>query len=292
MNLAPIVLFVYNRPEKTHQTLLALKNNHLANESHLVVFSDAPKPNGTNEDKLKVEEVRTLVRKQKWPKSIRLIEASENMGLAASVINGVSEVIKEYGKVIVLEDDLITSKFFLKYMNDALHLYENEVEVGTIAAYVPISGLFPMRSTFFQNKITSWGWGTWARVWESAEWDSKKLINQFQQDQKKISAFRMGEVSYYQMLLEQYKGHIDSWAVRFASFCLLNNYKHLYPNQNLIYNIGFGEDATHTKSGKSNKIVSKPVEVKRIKIEPSLRLHKFLVLKGHIRGILKRVFKT
>ena len=122
MNLAPIILFVYNRPEHTKKTLESLKINELASESSLFIFSDGSK---NENDKKSVDEVRKYISTISGFKEIKIILREKNLGLADSVISGVTEVIEKYGKAIVLEDDIVTSKYFLKFMNEALDFYED-----------------------------------------------------------------------------------------------------------------------------------------------------------------------
>ena len=160
MTLAPILLFTYNRPQHTHQTLNALLENKLCEESELFVFSDGFKG---EEDKSEVMEVRRIIYNIMGFKKIHIIEHSVNRGLAKSIIDGVSQVIEARGKVIVLEDDLITTPYFLTFMNEALHLFEKEERVGHVHGYCYLCRSCRMPS----YKVTgSWGWGTWERAWK------------------------------------------------------------------------------------------------------------------------------
>ena len=113
-NLAPIALFVYNRPEHTRRTISYLQKNLLADESRLFIFSDAPK---TEADKAKVDEVRQLIKEVTGFKSIKIIERKSNLGLAESIISGVTQLVNEYDKIIVFEDDLLSSPYTLQYFN-------------------------------------------------------------------------------------------------------------------------------------------------------------------------------
>ena len=148
MELAPIILFVYNRPWHTERTLQALKLNHLANQSKLYVYCDGPKADASEETRKKIDEVRALVANGDWCKEVILRERNENRGLAANVIEGITEVINEHGRVIVLEDDLITAPYFLTYCNEGLDLYKDVSNVYSINGYQ-----FPMQvdeaDTFF-----------------------------------------------------------------------------------------------------------------------------------------------
>ena len=131
--LSPVVLFVYNRPEHTKKTIEALQQNHLASESNLYIFSDGCK---NENDKIRVEKVREFIQSVKGFKSVSITQREKNLGLANSVITGVSDVINKFGKVIVLEDDLVISPYFLQYMNKALDFYEKEEQVISIHGYI------------------------------------------------------------------------------------------------------------------------------------------------------------
>ena len=148
--LAPIVLFCYNRPKHTEQTLIALSNNLLADQSQLFIFCDGPKAYASDEQLSKIEKVRKLVKSKKWCRHVSIFENENNKGLANSVIDGVTKIVVEYGKIIVLEDDLVTSKHFLEYMNKSLQKYEFENNVMQISGYqFPIEEFKPNHESFF-----------------------------------------------------------------------------------------------------------------------------------------------
>src|SRR6476661_7857653 len=174
--LAPIALFVYNRPEHTRRTIKFLKQNLLADESRLFIFSDAAK-NDLHTGK--VAEVREIIKSVEGFRSVQVIERKANLGLANSIIDGVTMLTEKYGKVIVFEDDLISSKFALQYFNDSLQRYENQDRVMHIGAY-----MYPLKSnnlppTFFYRAASSWGWATWGRAWKYFEPDIDKIISNF-----------------------------------------------------------------------------------------------------------------
>ncbi len=162
MDLAPIVLFVYNRPDLTKETLSALKKNTLASESELFIFSDGSK---SEKDFDKVNEVRKLIKNINGFKSVRVFENKENKGLANSIIFGVTKIINKYGKIIVLEDDLITSKYFLKFMNEGLNFYKNNKKIGSITGYNKPSHFMKFKNydkdLYLSSRFSSWGWATW-----------------------------------------------------------------------------------------------------------------------------------
>jgi GT2 family glycosyltransferase len=174
--LAPITLFVYNRLNHTRQTVEALLRNELAAESEFFVFSDGPR---SETDREKVLAVRSYLKTINSFKKVAVIERDKNFGLAESIIAGVTEIVNRYGRIIVLEDDMVTSPYFLKYMNDALEIYKDEEKVISIHGYIyPVRDKLP--ETFFLRGADCWGWATWKRGWDLFDPDGRKLLEQLQ----------------------------------------------------------------------------------------------------------------
>jgi len=164
--MAPIVLFVYNRPAHTERTLSALKKNTLAQESDLIIYSDAAKTEAAFDA---VADVRRIIRDTTGFRSVTVREAQSNKGLAASIIDGVTSVINEYGSAIVLEDDIETSPYFLKFMNDALSKFQGDERVWHISGWNYPIDLEGLPETFFWRVMNCWGWATWADRWRAFE---------------------------------------------------------------------------------------------------------------------------
>jgi hypothetical protein len=243
-NLAPIALFVYNRPDHTRRTISYLQQNLLADESRLFIFCDAAK---TDADKPKVEQVRQLVNDISGFKSVKVVVRDHNLGLAESIISGVTQLVYEYGKVIVFEDDLLSSPHTLQYFNDALKKYANQEQVMHIGAYMYNLNDKALPETFFYRAATSWGWATWARAWKNFEPDVDKLINQF--DTLKIARFSIeGKMNFWKQI-EQFKaGKNNSWAIRWYASIFLKNGLTLNPSQSLIQNIGHDGTGVHSNN--------------------------------------------
>ncbi|TAG42976.1 MAG: glycosyltransferase, partial [Cytophagia bacterium] len=155
MNLAPVLIFAYNRFEHLQKTIESLSKNYLANQSEIFIYSDGEK---TIKDHEKIKEIRTYLKNLKGFKKINLIFRAENLGLANSIIKGVSEIITIHKKVIVLEDDMISTPDFLNFMNDALLFYEAEKKIFTISGYN-----FPIKipqnyqeDVFITQRASSW----------------------------------------------------------------------------------------------------------------------------------------
>ncbi|WP_295800312.1 glycosyltransferase [Mucilaginibacter sp.] len=241
-NLAPIALFVYNRPEHTRRTISYLQKNLLADESRLFIFSDAPK---TEDDKAKVEQVRNFIKDVSGFKSAKIIERKENLGLANSIISGVTQLVAEYGKIIVFEDDLLSSPHTLEYFNEGLNRYAKEEKVMHIGAYMYELADKKLPETFFWRAATSWGWATWGRAWNHFEDDVDVLLNQF--DKQKTDQFSInGTMNFWKQLTGFKAGKNNSWAIRWYASIFLKGGLTLNPSTSLIQNIGNDGSGVHS----------------------------------------------
>lgn len=242
---APIALFVYNRPEHTRRTLKFLQQNHLTAESRLFIFSDGPK-NAAAEKA--VAEVRELIREVEGFKSVEIIERTENWGLAKSIIAGVTQLVEEYGRIIVFEDDLITSPYTLRYFNEALAHFEQEEQVMHIGAYMyplPLEVAEQLPETFFFRAATSWGWATWARAWKHFNPDVNDLMKQFNAEQKHQFAIE-GTMNFWKQMKELKWGRNNSWAIRWYASVFLRGGLTLNPAHSLVSNIGHDGSGVHS----------------------------------------------
>jgi hypothetical protein len=240
--LAPIALFVYNRPRHTRETLAYLQQNLLAADSDLFIFCDGQK---NDSDRAGVEEVRQIAAQATGFKSVNVIARDSNMGLANSIINGVTQLVNEYGKVIVFEDDLVSSPYTLQYFNDALNRFADDEQVMHISAY-----MFPLQTdglseTFFFRAAFSWGWATWASAWRSFEPDIDTLMARFDAD--KINRFSIdGTMNFWKQMQDFKAGRNNSWAIRWYASIFLKNGLTLNPASSLIHNIGHDGTGVHS----------------------------------------------
>lgn len=258
--LAPIILFVYNRPDHTLKTLEALQRNKLADQSTLYIFSDGPKADRTDQDFVKIESVRQIIGSKKWCKEVIIKLSDINKGLATSVIEGVTEIINKYGKAIVLEDDLVTSKFFLSYMNEGLCRYENINLVKQISGFIPLKIKTSIsHSSFFLPVTTTWGWGSWKRVWNEVDFNPADY-----KEANKNPEFNLkGRLDYSGMLQTQMESNkISSWGIRFWWDVFKKNGLVLYPDQTLIENIGMDGTGTHVSSKQFRTTIDFDYEIK------------------------------
>ena len=252
MEIAPILLFVYNRPDHTKQTLDALAKNELASSSVLYVLADGPKEAISQSDLHAIHETRALFSKGTYGFRDLIFSASDvNLGLSESVIKGVDAVLAKHGKVIVLEDDIVTGAGFLTYMNNALSMYEHEEKVISISAYnFPIDPA-GLPDTFFIRGADCWGWATWSRGWKFFEQDAKKLYSSLKEENLTTEFDLKGAYPYTQMLLDHINGKVNSWAIRWHASAFLANKLTLCPQVSLVRNIGLEGSGTHGESNNS-----------------------------------------
>lgn len=251
---APIALFVYNRPQHTARTLKFLKENELASESRLFVFSDGPK-SAADEDS--VAQVRELLGNISGFKSVEIIVRTANMGLANSVIAGVTRLVKDYRQVIVLEDDLITSPYTLTYFNEALNKYRDEDKVMHIGAYMYNLKAPDLPETFFYRAATSWGWATWDRAWQHFEPNIDTLMSGFDKNQK--NAFSIEHtMNFWKQMLDFKNGKNNSWAIRWYASIFLRGGLTLNPSHSLVNNIGHDGSGVHSGINEIYNVIINP----------------------------------
>lgn len=243
-NSAPVCLFVYARLNETKQAIESLKKNHLAPETDLHIFSDGPKLG----KETSVSEIRAFLRQVSGFKSVTIVEQLKNLGLANSIILGVSDVINKYGRAIILEDDLLVSDRFLDYMNQCLDKYEDSNRVLSISGFsFPIK--FPEDYSFdntFGVRASSWGWATWKDRWNKVDW-LVKSYPRFKYNPIARFRFNQGGSDLSRMLGKQMSGKINSWAIRFCFHQFENCLVDVYPTKSLVENIGWGPEASHCK---------------------------------------------
>jgi hypothetical protein len=250
--LAPICLFVYKRLSETRQTVESLQENFLAGESELFIFSDGYK----NENDIdKVNQVREYIKTISGLKKITIFESPTNNGLANSIIAGVTQIIERYGKVIVLEDDLILSVNFLVYMNHALNFYKREEKIFSISGYsdrVNVEKKYKY-DIYFLERSHSWGWATWKNRWETIDWEIKDFAK-FRASKQQQKAFNKYGSELSDMLKFAKEGKVNSWFIRFVYNQFRQNRLTVYPLLSKVYNNGFHNDATHCFVYNTNKI--------------------------------------
>lgn len=265
LQAAPVCLFVYNRLQHTQMAVESLLANAEVADTDLFVFSDAPRDDAAAE---KVEQVRQYVKSISGFRRVVPVEQTQNLGVARSIISGVSAICADYGRAIVVEDDLVVSPYLLRYMNDALAMYETEERVASIGAYMfPVSTALP--ETFFLRIPDCWGWAVWRRGWELFESNGARLLHEIER-RKLTRDFDFNySYPYTQMLKDQIQGKNDSWAIRWYASTFLADRLTLYPGRSMTANAG--NDGSGRHLGKTEvydgAIASHPVNIRSIPVE-------------------------
>jgi hypothetical protein len=244
VKVAPIVIFVYRRV--IQRTIDSLLVNELASESDVFIFSDGFK---NDLDKHDVLDVRNYLDQIKGFKSLSISYSKVNKGLADSVVSGVSEILNQYQSVIVIEDDLIVSRDYLQYMNEALNYYQDKNMIWSISGYGPNLPCLKNYSKhlYLSYRASSWGWATWKDRWDSVDWLSQDF-HQFKKDSNLRKNFNLGGNDMFRMLELQMLGKIDSWAIRWCFSQFLQEKYSIYPTKSKVVNIGF-DDSKGTHNG-------------------------------------------
>jgi hypothetical protein len=291
LKLAPVVVFAYNRPSHLERTLEALASNLLAPQTDVWLFLDGCK---NNDDELLQKQIFIYLSegiKNKFH-SFEVVHSNVNKGLSRSIVDGVTRVLGDRGRVIVLEDDLVTSKYFLQYMNDSLCLYENEEKVISIHGYVGNIDV-SLSEPFFLKGADCWGWATWSRGWRIFDHDGKKLLNEIINRKLQKEFNFNNSFEFVKMLRDQSRGLTNSWAIRWYAAAFLMDRLTLYPHETLVQNIGLDGSGTNCKSTdyhaveiRNSPIVNFPSEIKPSKEGFDAYCRFYLSLR---RGVLQRV---
>lgn len=272
MTYAPIALFTYNRADHTRKAVESLLQNAEAKDSDLFIFSDGPK----NEKTVRgVADNREYIHTVTGFKTVTIVEREKNWGLANSLIAGITDVINKYGRVIVVEDDLILSPYFLKFMNDGLEKYKDDDRVGTITGFVPpIEEKLP--ETFFLTYFQCWGWATWKRAWDLLETDARPLLKGLRFKRKKFDVG--GGVCNYGNLYCQKVGLVDSWYLRYYASLFLKGKLSLYPGRSVAANDGLDGSGTHCGAGLKRSFDAHnsqtPIKVNDVEVIEDLQVYR------------------
>lgn len=297
MNIAPIVLFVYNRPKHTAEVLRSLAACTNAKEAALYIFSDAAKKPAAEEA---VEQVRTIISDEKWIgffKQVTVIKATQNKGLARSVISGVTQVINQHGCVAVVEDDNRVSEDFIDYMSRALEFYRSNPKIGFIGAYtvpIPIPEDYK-HDVFLMGRGSSYAWATWKDRWDLVDWDVSDYES-FRKDRKARRRFNECGADRADMLDAQMAGTIDSWAIRFGYAMFKNERYAILPVKTRVENIGFDGSGIHNLAGDTRFSVKidrnmQPVVFEDVEMDPRIKKSFAKIFKVPLRIKFKQMMR-
>ena len=245
--LAPIILFVYNKPYETQRTLNALKQNRYAEQSDLYIYSDGFDASIGAKTVKDILQVRKMISNVTGFKSVHVVEREHNMGLANSITQGVSEVLQKHGRAIILEDDLITSPNFLSYINQALDYYKDNRQVNSVTGFtfkVDIPSDYEY-DTYFTRRMCTYGWGTWLDRWEHVDWHVQDYAS-FKWNPIAWFRFMRGGQDLPRLLSAYMKGKLKAWSIPYCYHQFKTNTYTVYPTQSKVDNIGYNAKGSNT----------------------------------------------
>ena len=299
MDYAPIVMFVYNRADHFTQIYEALAKCPESKNSILYVFSDGAKNDNV---KPQVEQVRQTAKELAVRhdfQDVIITESPENKGLAKSIIDGVTKVLDEYGKAIIIEDDNLSSPYLLNYLNRALDFYADDKSVGALSGYTP-QIQFPddyHHDVFSSYRSCSCCWATWKDRWQNIDWDLKHFSD-FVSNKEAVRRLSLTGNDRLIRLYRQTKGNGSSWSVRFGAHLVANNMLTVYPRYSYVQNIGCDETGVHSKSADAekmrvdlNKAIPNP-KLERVEVNPEIQRNFKQHYSGGKLSDIKRYFAT
>lgn len=241
----PVAFFTYNRPEHTRRALEALSKCKDIAKCDFFFYSDGPRTDDATE---KVKLTRLVLHEWSDVFQAQVIERPSNFGLAKSIVDGVSDLCERYGRVIVIEDDLIVSPDFLAFMIQSLNRYEDEPRVMQVAGYTISPPDDISNDAFFLPVTSTWGWATWKRAWQNFAWEPKDLTKA-KEDQAWKDLFDLhGAGSFSAMLEDRLAGRNDSWGILWWYAVSRCNGLVVYPSHSLVWNGGFDGSGIHCGS--------------------------------------------
>ena len=241
-NISPIILFTHIRLNKLKKCIASLKKNKLSKYSKIYIFSDGPK---NNYEINKIKLVRGYLKKIQGFKKKKIFYRKSNYGLAKNIISGVTEILKKEKKAIILEDDLIFSKNFLLFMNNALNFYEKKEKVFHISGWNYNLDLRIKEDSFFTRGMNCWGWATWKNRWKYFEKKPSKILNKWNKEKIKMFNFD-NSYNFFSQIERNQNKTLNSWAIFWYATIFNKNKLCLNPRISLTQNIGIGKNSTNT----------------------------------------------
>lgn len=246
---APIVLFVYNRLDHTKKTVEALKSNILADQTPLIIYSDAPKHISNVESVMKVREYLHTI---SGFHSVKIVEREYNWGIDRSMISALGDVFKTYERAIIVEDDIVTSPYFLSFMNEALDYYETDPRVTSITGFSFPQRIFDLpkkynQDVFFARRSCSSGWAIWKTRFDSIEWICPDF-DDFIKNKDMVRDFSSYGKDMIDLIEEQSTKFDPAWDIRLSYYQFMNNSYTVYPIKSFVQNIGFDNSGLNSET--------------------------------------------
>lgn len=252
---APVAVFAYNRRDRLAAMLQSLQRCAGFAGTSVTIFVDGPR---SEADRVAVDEVRTFVTNLSLPNVDHVI-SDENKGLRKSIYGGVSRIVEEHGRVIVLEDDLVLSPTALTYFNEALDFYADDPKVWSVSGYiydVPELRNFPRALVL--PSASSWGWATWSRAWSQFDLDARPRDENLNSESFR-QAYNMNGVYPFDLVLRlSALGQVDSWAAHWLYTIFRNGGCSIFPPRRVVDNLGFTRGTHGSRFNPYEALVKRP----------------------------------
>ncbi|MGV0646772.1 hypothetical protein ABQE44_25665 [Mycolicibacterium sp. XJ2546] len=259
--LAPIAVFAYNRPDRLAALMRSLERCEGFSRSPIKIFVDGPR---SQVDRTAVDDVRTFVTGLAHPNVGHVISPT-NKGLRNSVFEGVSQLLAEYDRVIVLEDDLVLSPIALSYFNEALDYYAADPRVWSVSGYIPdVPKLRDFPRAVILPSAHSWGWATWSRAWRQFDLDARPRDENLRAESFRQVIDMNGYHRFRFALSLSIAGYTDSWYLHWLYTIVQHGGRSVFPPRRVLYNYGVSAGTHGGRFNPQERLVKRPPLLDRV----------------------------
>lgn len=269
----PILFLIFKRPDVTAQVLAAIRQ---AQPSKLYIAADGARPDKDGEAE-KVAQTRELVLNGiDWPCEVKTLLRETNLGCRMAVSSAIDWFFEHEEEGIILEDDCLPDQSFFRFCEELLEYYRDDMRIMSISGNNFQQGQQRGQYSYYFSQLPHcWGWATWRRAWRLYH----TSIEHFEEimaepSYREFTHHALFNQFRYNNIVKAYRKEIDSWAYLWGFATAVNHSLTILPQKNIVKNIGFGGDATHTTGkAKKNDVISETL-VFPLNHPPYLCLHK------------------
>jgi len=238
-----VLFLVFNRPDTTRQVFEAIRK---ARPPRLYVAADGPRNNKEGEAK-RVAEVRQIATRVDWPCEVKTLFRDQNIGCGPAVYEAISWFFKNEEMGIILEDDCLPSQSFFWYCEELLDKYQSDQRIGMISGNNHVDSRIENTSYVFSKFFWTWGWASWRRAWVNMDFELKWEKTSYKESIIKNMGYTYGSILHWKNNIKMVRtGRVNTWDYHWFLSLSSQNQLCIFPAINLVSNVGFGDEATHT----------------------------------------------
>lgn len=242
---APILFVVFNRKDIALQAFSKIREY---TPKRLYIAADGPRPEVIGEDEICKSVKEEILKSIDWDCEINTLFSESNKGCGLGVSSAIDWFFKNEEFGIILEDDCIASTSFFKFVEELLHKYKNDQRIGMIAGHNAVSNYSIKASYCFSKYKACWGWATWRRAWENQDINMTWLGGESKMNVLLNSGYLSKDILNWKDKIKSIlNSRVSAWDWQWYFSLSAQNQLCIFPGVNLVSNIGFGENATHTK---------------------------------------------